>query len=116
MASITKLPSGAYRVQIRRKGRNASESFLRCDDALRWARQAETQVDQGLGPTSTSVSRLQTLADLIHLHVADMCELGKPPRRSKSATLAAVKRDPGKERIGHIDRQKLIPYSKMRAD
>lgn len=37
MASITKLPSGAYRVQIRRKGRYASETFLRRDDAHRWA-------------------------------------------------------------------------------
>lgn len=38
MASITKLPSGADRVQIRRKGRYASETFLRRDDAHRWAR------------------------------------------------------------------------------
>ena len=47
MASITKLPSGAYRVQVRRKGRYASETFLRHDDAQRWARQAESRVDQG---------------------------------------------------------------------
>ena len=50
MASITKLPSGAYRVQIRRKGRYASETFLRRDDAHKCARQAETLVDQGLPP------------------------------------------------------------------
>lgn len=50
MASITKLPSGAYRVQIRRKGRYASETFLCRDDAHKWARQAETLVDQGLPP------------------------------------------------------------------
>lgn len=42
MATITKLPSVAYRVQIRRKSRYASETFLRRDDACRWARQAET--------------------------------------------------------------------------
>ena len=47
MALITRLPSGAYRVQIRRKGRYASETFLRRDDAHKWARQAETLVDQG---------------------------------------------------------------------
>ena len=33
MASITKLLSGAYRVQIRRKDRYASETFLCSDDA-----------------------------------------------------------------------------------
>lgn len=116
MATITKLPSGAYRVQIRRKGRYASETFLRRDDAHRWARQAETRVDQGLAPNKSSVSRLQTFGDLIDLHIADMCEVGKPPRRSKAATLTTLKRDLGKEKIGHLDRQKLIDYGKMRAE
>ena len=45
-----------------------------------------------------------------------MCAVGKPPRRSKAATLATLKNDLGKERIGHIDRAKLIDYGKMRAD
>ena len=116
MASITKLPSGAYRVQIRRKGRYASETFLRRDDAHRWARQAETRVDQGLAPNKSSVSRLQIFGDLIDLHIADMFEVGKPPRRSKAATLTTLKRDLGKENIGHLDRQKLIDYGKMRAE
>lgn len=113
MASITKLPSGDYRVQIRRKGHYASETFLLRDDAHRWARQAETRVDQGLAPNKSSVSRLATFGDLIDLHIVDMCEVGKPPRSSKAATLAALKRDLGKERIGHLDRQKMIDYGKM---
>ncbi|TNJ40874.1 site-specific integrase [Phaeobacter sp. B1627] len=116
MASITKLPSGAYRVQIRRKGRYASETFLRRDDAHRWARKAETRVDQGLAPNKSSVSRLTTFGDLIDLHIIDMCEVSKPPRRSKAATLTTLKRNLGKENVGHLDRQKLIDYSKMRAE
>lgn len=80
MASITKLPSGSYRVQIRRKSHYASETFLRRDDTHRWARQAETRVDQGLAPNKSSVSRLLTFGDLIGLHIADMCEVGKSPR------------------------------------
>lgn len=44
-----------------------------------------------------------------------MCAVGKPPRRSKSATLATLKNDLGKERIGHIDRAKLIEYGRKRA-
>lgn len=116
MASITKLPSGACRVQVRRKGRCASDTFLRRDDAQKWARQAETLVDQGLPPNRSSVARLHTSGDLVDLHIADMCAVGKPPRRSKSATLATVKRDLGKERIGHLDRQKLIAYGRKRAD
>ena len=104
MASINKLHSGAYRVQIRRKGRYASETFLRRDDAHRCARQAETRVDQWLAPKKTSMSRLTTFGDLIDLHILDMCEVGKPPRRSKAATLKTLKRDLGKEKIGHLDR------------
>ncbi len=73
-------------------------------------------MDQGLAPNKSSVSHLQTFGDLIDLHIADMCEVGKPPRRSKAATLTTLKRDLGKERIGHLDRQKLIDYGKMRAE
>ena len=70
-------------------------------------------MEQGLAPNKSSVSRLATFANL---HIVDMCEVGKPPQRSKAATLATLKRDLGKERIGHLDRQKLIDYGKMRAD
>ena len=82
MASITKLPSGAYRVQIRRKGRFAARDGPKPRRRPRSSpARAETRVDQGLAPTSASVSRLQTFGDLIDLHITDMCEVGKPPRR-----------------------------------
>ncbi len=45
----------------------------------------------------------------------DMCVVRKPPRRSKAATLAALKNDPGKERIGHNDHATLIEYGRKRA-
>jgi integrase len=115
MASITKLPSGAYRVQVRRKGRYASETFLRHDDAQRWARQAESRVDQGLAPTRSSTARLATFGHLINLHIDDMCSVGKPPRRSKAETLAALMRDLGRCRLGHLDRQRLVDYGRARA-
>ncbi len=101
IASITKLPSGAYRVQIRRKGRYASKTFLPREDAHHWARQCETLVDQGLPPNRSSVARLHTFGDLVDLHIADMCAVGKPPRWSNAATLATLKRDLGKEKIGY---------------
>lgn len=116
MASITRLPSGAYRVQIRRKGRYASETFVRRDDAQKSARQAETLVDQGRPPNRSSVGRLHTFGDLADLHIADRCAVGKPPRRSKAATLALLKSNLGCQKIGHLDRHKLIEYGRMRAD
>ncbi|MDU9006426.1 hypothetical protein [Sedimentitalea todarodis] len=115
MATISKLPSGGYRVQIRRKGRYASETFHHRDGAHKWVRQAETRVDQGLTPNKSSAACLATFDDLVDLHVNDMCAVGKPPRRSKAATLATLKYDLGKERFGHIDRAMLIAYGRKRA-
>ena len=63
---------------------------------------AEAPVDQGLPPNRSPVARLHGFADLVDLHIADMCALGKPPRRSKAATRATLKRDLGKEKIGHL--------------
>jgi len=45
MACINKRHSDAYRAQLRRKGRYASEPCLRRDDAHRLARQPVTRVD-----------------------------------------------------------------------
>jgi len=36
--------------------------------------------------------------------------------RAEAATLTTLERDLGKEKIGHLDRQKLIDYGKMRAE
>ncbi len=69
----------------------------------------------GLSPNKSSAARLATFGDLIDLHIDDMCAVGKPPRRSKAATLATLKIDLGKEHIGHIDRAMLIEYGRKRA-
>jgi integrase len=45
-----------------------------------------------------------------------MCAVGKPPLRSKAATLEALKRDLGKCRIGHLDRSRLIDFGRARAE
>jgi hypothetical protein len=37
MASIRKQEAGTWRVQVRRKGRSASEDFVRYEDAKRWS-------------------------------------------------------------------------------
>ncbi|MEO9780071.1 MAG: hypothetical protein ABJO75_09710 [Sedimentitalea sp.] len=115
MATISKLPFGGYRVQIRRKGRYARKTFHRRDDAHKWARKAETRVDQGLSPNKSSAARLATFGDLVALRIDDMCAVGKPPRRSKAATLATLKNDLGSERIGHIDPATLIDHGRKRA-
>lgn len=79
------------------------------------ADQAETLVDQGLPPSRSSVARLDTFGDLVDLHIADMCAVGKSPRRSKAATLTSLKTELGREKIGHLDRHKLLEYGQKRA-
>lgn len=40
MANFTLKPSGAWRVQVRRKGTYVAQTFLRKTDAQDWARKA----------------------------------------------------------------------------
>jgi integrase len=115
MATFTKLPSGSWRAQVRRKGRYVSETFLRREDARRWATDAERQIDRGETPTPSRVARLQTFGDLIELHIADMCEVGKAPGRSKDATLNMLKRQLGKLNMTELDRECLVKFGRRRA-
>ncbi|VTZ50403.1 Integrase (fragment) [Methylocella tundrae] len=106
----------SWRVQIRRKGRYASETFLRREDARRWALEAEVQADRGETPSSSRVARVKTFGELIDLHMEDMAAVGKTPLQSKAATLDLLQREPGKCRISSLDRERLIRFGRERAD
>lgn len=54
MATFTQLPSGRWRVQVRRKQSYASETFLRHDGARRWATAIERRIDLGEAPVARS--------------------------------------------------------------
>jgi integrase len=115
MASIRKQKSGHWRVQVRRKGRSVSESFVRHEDARSWALEAERQIDRGEPPLATRIARVQTLGELINLHVEDMKAVGRAPGRTKDATLQMLKRDLGKLKLVEIDRERLVKFGRERA-
>lgn len=115
MATYSKLPSGSWRVQVRRKGRYISETFLKRDDARRWATEAEGRIDRGETPTPTRAAKLRTFGELIDLHIADMKSVGKAPRRSKAATLKMLQTRLGKKKIAQLDRQLFIDFGRERA-
>jgi integrase len=115
MASIRQLPSGHWQVQIRLKGRKASETFLRHDHAREWASSAEAQVDKGHAPSGRRARSVKTLGALIDLHIDDMKDVGKPPQRSKSATLELLQRELGALRLSQLDRERLIRFGRDRA-
>ncbi|MFT4196819.1 MAG: hypothetical protein QM599_02490, partial [Pseudoxanthomonas sp.] len=65
MATITRLPSGRWRVQVRRKQSYVSQTFVRHEDARKWAIATERQVDLGETPLKRSKVDPTTLAHLI---------------------------------------------------
>ena len=115
MASIRKQKSGHWRVQVRRKGRTLSETFVRHEDAKRWSVDAERQIDRGETPTLAKTAKLQTFGDLIDLHIADMKEVCRAPGRSKDATLAMLKRRLGSRKMIELDRERLLTFGRERA-
>lgn len=115
MASIRKQKSGRWRAQVRRKGHSVSETFIRRDDAQRWAADAERTVDTGEHPRKSRIARLNTFGHLIDLHIADMKEVGKAPGRTKIATLTRLKLDLGDKKLSELDREGLLTFGRRRA-
>ena len=115
MATFTRLNSGSWRAQVRRKGRYVSETFLRREDARQWATDAERQIDRGGTPSPSRIARLSTFGDLIDLHITDLNEVGKNLGRSKAATLGMLKRELGVRTMAELDRERLIRFGRRRA-
>jgi hypothetical protein len=102
-ATITRLKSGSWRVQVRRKGKYVNETFLRRKDAEEWGIDIERRIDRQ-EPTTTRQSRdVQLFGDLVTLHRQDLEEVGKDIGRSKAASLTFLD-----ERLGIFAFQSLI--------
>lgn len=114
MATFTKLPSGSWRTQVRRKGKYASETFLLRGDAEIWARETERRIDRG-EPILSDTSATKTFAGLIDLHRRNLAEIGKAMGRSKDASLASLHDRLGKLRPVELDRERVIAFANSRA-
>lgn len=115
MATITKLKSGNWRAQIRRKGGYATNSFRRRKDAEDWALDMERHIDQGKSTHSPFDHKIKTFGHLIDLHISDLHEIGKPIRRSKNNVMIALRKILGSTQINGLTRQRLIEYGMRRA-
>ena len=115
MATIVKLKSGNYRVQIRRKGQYASKTFSKKSDAVSWSFEADRRTDTGRGIIAPKVSGFSTFGQLIDLHIADMIEVDKPLGRSKDFALRILHKHLGRVRLPHLTRAKIIEYGRFRA-
>ncbi len=115
MATFKKLKSGNWRVQVRRKGCYLSETFRRHADAEGWAIATERRIDRGETPKKRSRVDPTTFGHLIDLHIDDLKEVGKAPRRTKAFTLDALQSKLGSVKIGDLTRERLIQFGKDRA-
>ncbi|WP_233356183.1 site-specific integrase [Henriciella aquimarina] len=75
----------------------------------------ERRIDRGENVSKTRPKHLNTLSDLIDLHIADMHESCKPLRRSKSFSLGKLKQDIGHIQIDRIDRETIVQFGRLRA-
>ncbi len=115
MATFTKLPSGNWRVQIRRGRQYGSKAFRRLRDAQIWAVEMERRVDRSESLSIKHPSNIRTFGDLIDLHIADMHEVKRPLRRSKAYSLQKLKRELGKSGLCTLDREQIVEYGRSRA-
>lgn len=115
MATIVKLKSGSFRVQIRRKGQYASKTFSNKAEALSWSIEADRRSDQGWNITSPKLTGFNTFGQLIDLHIADMIEVDKPLGRSKDFALRTLNKHLGQVKISQLTRLAVLEYGKIRA-
>src|SRR5262245_59576619 len=113
VATFSRLKSGSWRVQVRRKRKYVNETFLRRKDAEEWALDVERRIDRGESPTAQSSRSAKTF--LIRLHRADLQEVGKRIGRSKTARLMFLERRLGRLGLPELDRECLIQFGKERA-
>ena len=115
LATFVSLPSGNWRVQVRRKGRYVSETFRRRKDAEEWALDNERRIDRGEAPRQAGHTDPTTFGHLVNLHLSDMREVGKCPRRSKAFSLESLQKKLGKVRIVDLNRERLVTFGRDRA-
>jgi integrase len=115
MATFTKLKSGSWRAQVRRKGKYVNETFLRRRDAEEWALDIERRIDRGESPAKRARKDAKTFGDLVRLHREDLREVGRRFGRSKAASLDFLERRLGDYRIAEVDRERLIQFGRDRA-
>jgi integrase len=115
LATVTKLNSGSWRVQVRRKGKYVNETFLRRKDAEEWALEVERRIDRGEPSVARSSRGAKSFGDLVRLRREDLQEVGKRIGRSKEASLVSLERKLGCLRIPELSRERLIQFGKERA-
>lgn len=100
MASFSQLPSGKWRVQIRRAGIYRAATFPSKREAKDWAAAIESQAHHIAAGGFAPVPKGATLADLIDKYTETVA---KAPGKTKEATLKMLRARLGKVRLGSLN-------------
>lgn len=98
-----------WRVQVRRKGRLLSHYAKSKQEAQKWARAQEHQLDQQ--EVGQSVTRM-TFGEVMDVYTRNIGEMGY----SKSAALKQVKGFLGKYRLGELSALVFLEFARRRAE
>lgn len=99
MASFTQLPSGKWRVQVRRGGLYRAATFPLKREAEAWARVIEGQAHQVAASGHAQPPKGSTLGELIDAYSATLAGRGG---KTKAATLAMLKRRLGRVKLSAL--------------
>jgi integrase len=113
MAAFSQLPSGKWRVQVRRAGIYRAATFETKREASDWAGQLEVQAHHIRASGFAPPPKNATLADLIDKHVEDAAQL---PGKTKAATLAMLRRELGKVKLSALSAIVLRDFIDRRID
>ncbi len=92
MGTFSQLPSGKWRVQVRKAGIYKAATFNLKSEAKAWAAVIESQASNVAAGGYAPVPKAATLGDLIDKYTETFT---KKPGRSKASTLAMLKRELG---------------------
>ena len=110
MATLTKLPSGKWRAQVRKGGMYRGETFTLKRDAQAWAKQIEVQAEHIVASGYQPVPEGYSVGDLIDGYALE-CNMGG---RTKQATHAMLKRELGSISLKRINSIHLRDFIDIR--
>ncbi|MCQ8106471.1 site-specific integrase, partial [Methylomonas sp. SURF-2] len=113
MATIRKLPSGSWQVQVRRKGESPiSKSFSSKSLAEQWARSIESQIDHGCFVDRSEAERT-TLGELIDRYLVEVTPTKKGSKQ-EAYRLSNLKKHLGSLVVASIQSKHIASYRDSR--
>lgn len=113
MATFSQLPSGKWRVQVRRNGVYRAATFGTKRDARQWATTVEAQLSQASASGFAPPPKGTTLADLIDKYVETF---DRDQGRTKTVTLQMLKRQLGRVKLSHLSANVLRDFIDRRQE